>query len=412
MKKLIRQIRSGYRSLKLEAQDQGVVVYSGQEPDTKQAVAIKMLPQLLGNDPQIAARFQDLAQGIRQLNHPNITSIHKVGEESGLPYIVTKALEKGHSLAARLDQPWAVDAAADVVMQTGQALEHAYRKGITHGSLSPDKIVVQDDGRVQIDDFGLAELQRLVGVQANGEGTPYLAPEQAAGEAPDAQSDVYALGTILYNLLAKRNPQVIQGQVQPPSRFNSEVPPAMDAVVIKALASDPQERYPDAKSFMAALGAVTLAPRIKARSSKKGASCPACGAGRQTGRFCRKCGAHLEEPGSILDEPIQITKVEVGHVEVGEGVEIHREVIAQPMSVATGDLPDLFPEPLAMPELDCVSLWPTTINQGEDTGEQDTPEAEVSSIFMPEPLAMPVIDWAEVAPPIPDAPVIEDKKTD
>ena len=412
MKRLVRQIRSGYRSLKLEAQDRGLVVYSGQEPDTKQAVNIKVLPRLLGSDPQIAARFQDLAQGIRQLNHPNITSIHKVGEESGLPYIVTKALEKGHSLAARLDQPWAVDAAADVVMQTGQALEHAYRKGVTHGSLSPEKIVVQDDGRVQINDFGVAELQRLVGAEASEAASPYLAPEQTAGEAPDAQSDVYALGTVLYKLLAKRNPQVIQGQVLPPSRFNSEVPAAMDAVVVKALASDPQERYPDARSFMAALGAATLASTVKPRSSKKGVGCPACGAGRQTGRFCRKCGAHLEQPESILDEPIQITKVEVGHVEVGPGVEIHREVIARPMSVATGDLPDLFPEPLAMPDLDCASLWPTTINQGEDAGEQDTLEADASIIVMPEPLDMPAIDWAEVAPPIPDAPVIEDKKPD
>jgi hypothetical protein len=180
-------------------------------------------------------------------------------------------------------------------------------------------------------------------------------------------------------------------------------------VVVKALASDPEERFPDARSFLAALGAVTLAPTIKARSSRKEIRCPACGAKRQTGRFCRKCGTRLDKPESILDEPIQITKVEVGHVEVGKGVEIHQEVIAQPLAVATGDLGGLFPVPLEMPELDCSSLWPTMTSPGQDTGEQDSLETEASVISMPEPPIMPVIDWAEVAPPMPDVPVIEDE---
>ena len=248
MRGLIRKIGENYKSLRLEVRDEGFVLYSGQDPDTKQAVSIKVLPQLLGGDPQIAARFQDLAQSIRQLNHPNITSIRKVGEESGLPYLVTRALEKGQPLVAKLDQPWAVDAAADIVMQAGQALEHAYRKGVSHGSLSPETIVVDDDGRVQVTDLGLADLQRLVGAQLEESSSPYLAPERAAGEAPDAQSDVYALGAVLYNLLAQRPPQVVRGQVLPPSRFNPETPPAMDAVVLKALASDPEERYPDPRS--------------------------------------------------------------------------------------------------------------------------------------------------------------------
>jgi len=408
MKKLIRQFRAGYSALRLEAQDQGVVVYSGQEPGTKQAVAIKVLPHLLGSDPQIAARFQDLAQGIRQLNHPNITSVHKVGEQSGLPYVVTRALEKGHSLATKIDQPWAVDAAADVVMQAGQALEHAYRKGVTHGALSPDKIVVQDDGRVQVNDLGLAELQRLVGAQIDEPASPYQAPEQAAGEAPDAQGDVYALGAVLYNLLTKQNPKVIQGQVLPPSRFNSEVPPNMDAVVGRALASDPQERYPDTKSFLAALGAVALVPTVKPQPSKSGTHCLECGAGRQTGRYCRKCGAHLKQVESILDEPIQITKIEVGRVEVGKGVEIHPAVISQPMTVATGELSELFPQPLEMPELDSTSLWPVVSKEGQDRADQGPSGDTQAVITMPEPPAMPIIDWAEIAPPMPEVPVVED----
>jgi hypothetical protein len=412
MRGLIRKIGEGYRALKLVAREEGFLLYSGQDPHTKQTVSIKVLPQLLGSDPQIAARFHDLAQAIRQLNHPNITSIRKVGEESGLPYLVTRALEKGQPLAARLDQPWAVDAAADVVMQAGQALEHAYRKGVSHGSLSPDTIVVQDDGRVQVNDFGLAELQGLVGAQVSEGASPYQAPERAPGAAPDAESDMYALGAVLYNLLAKRNPQIVQGQVLPPSRFNPEVPPAVDAVVVKALASDPEDRYPNARSFLAALGAVTLAPMVKPRSKKVSIRCPECGATGQTGRFCRKCGAPLESPESILDEPIQVTKVEVGHVEVGKGVEIHPAVIAQPMTVATGEMDELFPDSLEMPVLDCSSLWPAMGEQGASADDQEAAEGVPPLIAMPEPPPMPVIDWAEVAPAMPEVPVIEDRRTD
>jgi hypothetical protein len=408
----IRKIGEGYKSLKLEVQDDGLVLYSGQDPNSRQKVSIKVLPRVLGSDPQIAERFHDLAQGIRQLNHPNITTVRKVGEEGGLPFLVTRALEKGQPLAAKLDQPWAVDAAADVVMQVGQALEHAYRKGVSHGSLSPEAIVVQDDGRVQVSDLGLAELQRLVGAQVDAGASPYQAPERAAGEAPDAESDVYALGAVLYNLLAKRSPQVVGGQVLPPSRFNPDVLPAMDAVVVKALAQDPEARYPDPRSFLAALGAVSLAPMVRARPPKASTGCPTCGAKRQTGRFCRKCGARLEAPESVLDEPIQVTKVEVGQVEVGKGVEILPAQIAQPMAVASGEVSELFPEPLAMPELDCSSLWPVLGEQGASAEDEDAPAGAPPLIAMPEPSAMPIIDWAEVAPAMPEVPAIEDRGAD
>ncbi|MFC2037919.1 protein kinase [Chloroflexota bacterium] len=404
MRATIRRITAAYKSAKLEGQDEGYVLYSGQDPDSKLPVSIKILPRLLGSDPQIAARFRDLAQTIRQLNHPNIASVRKVGEESGLPYLITRTIEKGHSLAIRLDQPWAVDMAADVVMQAGQALEHAYKKGIVHGSLSPEKIVVEDNGRVMVTDFGLEELRNLLGAQVKEATSPYAAPERAAGEAADSRADVYSLAAILYSMLAKRDPQVVQGQVLPPSRFNPDVPPTMDAVVVKALAPDPADRYPNVRAFLAALGSVTLAPMVKKRPpAATHVHCPRCGAGAQTGRFCRRCGTPLERQEaadrsalehSKLDEPIQITKVEVGHVPVGRGVEVHKTIIAHPMSVATGDLSDQFPEPLEMPSLETSDLWPTM-------GDQPL-------TAMPEPPPMPVIDWAEIAPPMPEVPTIED----
>ena len=436
MRDMIRQIVSTYQSLKLEGQGDGYVLFVGKEPDSKQPVTIKVLGRTLSKDPQIAARFRALSQTIRQLNHPNIAAIRDVGEKAGLPYLVTRTIERAKPLTDRLNQPWAVDKAADLTMQVGQALEHAYNKGLVHGSLSPDKVAVQPDGKVAVSDFGLAQLLDLAGVQLKQAASPYTAPERLAGQAPDPRSDVFSLAAILYTLLAHRSPQVVQGQVLAPSRFNADVPPAMDNLVVKALAPDPAERYPDVKSFLAALGAVTLAPVVaKTKPAARGLRCPRCGTENQTGRFCRVCGARLPEPEAVsptlpaawprsplaaaqeaaprtateaaprtateaavpplsrASEPIQITTIDVGTVEVGKGIEIEQMVIATPIEVATGELASMFPEPLAMPQVDISSLAPV---------------ADQALISMPEPPPMPVIDWAEIAPAMPEVPTIED----
>lgn len=401
MRDLIRQIIENYKSLKLVGQHEGYVLFSGQTPDTRQQVWIKVLPRLLGSDPQIAERFRRLANAIRQLNHPNIAATQEVSDKAGLPYLVTRAIERAQPLADRLDRPWAVDAAADLVMQVGQALEYACNKGVLHGSLTPDNILVQEDGRVAVTDLGLAELLDLVGVRLKGTASPYLAPERATGGPANPRADVYSLAAIAYSLLTKRGPLVIKGQVQPPSRFNPAVSPAMDNVLLKALAQDPAQRYPDVKSFLAALGAITLAPAIKRkRPPAPSGRCPRCGAENQSGRFCRKCGVRLEEPGagapparSKLDEPIQITTVEVGRIEMGKGVEVHPTVIARPVSVTSGDLEVQFPEPLPMPHLDPAALW--------------TEVSSAACLSMPEPPPLPTVDWSEIVPPMPAVPSVE-----
>ena len=405
MRDMVRQTVEGYKSLKLEAQEEGTIVFSGQEPDTKRPVLIKILTQLLDEDPKISERFRGLSRAIRQLNHPNIASVRAVGENAGLPYVVTRAIEKAQPLADKLNMPWAVDSAADLAVQVGQALEHAYRKGIVHGSLSPENVVVADSGKVLVSDFGLAQLRELSSTHLKQAATPYLAPERLAGKPADARADVYSLATILYGLLAKRTPQTVRGQVLPPSRFNPDVPEAMDQVITKALSPDPNDRYPDVKTFLAALGSIALVPRqVPTQAAASAGTCSRCGATRQTGRFCRKCGAKLEKEAkpplqppsssSILDEPIQVTKVEVGKVKTGKGPEIKKISILQPLSVTSGEVAAQFPDPLEMPELGSQDLWEVVMSD--------------SLITMPDALEMPVIDWAEAAPSMPDVPVFED----
>ncbi|HFD40302.1 MAG TPA: hypothetical protein ENJ31_10725, partial [Anaerolineae bacterium] len=358
-------------------------------------------------DPQIARRFEGLAQAIRQLNHPNIAAVQQIGEKAGLPYIVTRILEKAQPLVARLDQPWAVDAAADVVMQVGQALDHAYRQGVVHGNLTPDNILVADDGQVQVTDIGLEELADLVGGHALDAASPFLAPERRAGQPAAAPADVYSLAAILYALLAHRPPQVKDGALIPPSRFNADVPQKMDRVIVKALSPDPADRYADVGAFLTALGVGQLKAQPPAAvTPARGRRCPRCGAEGQTGRFCRKCGFRLPEPEqtppsagrSRLDEPIQITKISVGHIEVGAGVEMQPTPIARPRMVAGGEASAGFPEPLEMPHVDPADLW---------AGMSDA-----ANFAMPEPPPMPTIEWAEGAISMPEPLVFEETRLD
>ena len=413
MRDLVRQIVEGYRSVKLQGQEEGYVVFSGQEPDTNQAVSIKVLPRLLAREPEAARRFEALSRALRQLNHPNIVSVRQVGARAGMPFVVTRAVDKGQNLATTLDRPWSVDAAADLVMQAGKALEHAFNKGVVHGTLTPKSIVVEDKGRVLVGDFGLSELMEMVGARVQGESSPFVAPERAAGKAATPRTDVYSLAAILYQLLAGRPPQAVKGEVLPPSRFNRDVPAGLDPILVRALAPNPVERFPDVKAFLVALGAVSLASKVReapqAAPETAGRTCARCGTPNQTGRFCRKCGAQLPQsaaraperqqpplPRSKLDEPIQITRIEVGYVEVGKGVELRETVIAQPMPVATNSISADFPAPLPMPQLKVTA-------SGLFAADVDQPP-----ITMPEPPPMPVIDWAEIAPPMPEVPTIED----
>ena len=188
-------------------------------------MAIKVLPGAFARDPERLRRFETEARAIATLDHPNILSIHDIGQHEGAPYLVSECLE-GHSLRQELTGgALPLRRAVEYGTQIAQGLAAAHDKGIIHRDLKPENVFVTQDGRVKILDFGLAKLVKPEGAPDEGAtleaavqptslgvvlGTVgYMSPEQVRGEAADARSDIFALGTILYEMLSGERAQKV-----------------------------------------------------------------------------------------------------------------------------------------------------------------------------------------------------------
>jgi serine/threonine protein kinase len=193
-------------------------VYRARDPKLNREVAIKVLPDALAADPAALARFEREAQAVAALSHPNILAIHDFGVERGTPYAVMELLE-GQTLR-EVAGGGAVPPrkAVAYALQMAAGLGAAHARGITHRDLKPENVFVTRDGQVKILDFGLAKQRpaasasasvALTGQAATGAGTVlgtvgYMAPEQVRGQEVDARADIFALGAVLYELLAGR----------------------------------------------------------------------------------------------------------------------------------------------------------------------------------------------------------------
>ena len=232
-------------------------------------VALKVLFPEFATDPSFVERFRREAQAAANLSHPNIVSVYDWGEEGGTYYIVMEYVE-GRSLAQILrdEGPLLPDRAADVTTDIASALGFAHRHGVIHRDVKPGNVLISPLGQVKVTDFGIA---RAVSTQENltqtgtvmGTAT-YFSPEQARGESVDPRSDVYSLGVVLYELLAGAPPfkgdnpvSVAYKHVQEqPDRLrsrNPQIPVALEAVAMKALAKNPANRYASAEDFAADL---------------------------------------------------------------------------------------------------------------------------------------------------------------
>lgn len=246
------------------------VVYRGFDPDIRRLVALKTIRRQLGeggNAAESAARFRNEAQAAGRLLHPGIVGVYDFGDDGRIAYIAMEYVE-GRTLSYYLAnrQRFAEADIAGLIGQVLDALQHAHEHGVWHRDIKPSNVMITPQGRAKIADFGIARTENSGLTMANSVlGTPmYMAPEQFTGRPIDHRIDLYATGVLLYQLVAGRppfvgSPEVLMYKVvndMPPAPSNLEVgghTAMFDAVVAKALAKDPAQRYTGAQAFRQAL---------------------------------------------------------------------------------------------------------------------------------------------------------------
>jgi serine/threonine-protein kinase len=238
-------------------------------------VAVKFLHEHLARDPGFVERFRREALSAARLTHPNIVNVFDTGELDGVPYIVME-LFTGGDLSDLLERhgPLEPDEAVDLGMQVLAALRTAHGEGVVHRDVKPGNILVQTgpETRVKVADFGIAKAAYLSGDEVTSTGrvlgsVPYLSPEQVQGEPVDARSDLYALGVVLYEALTGRRPFEGDNDIAtamlrvttdplPPRAVRPGISRPLEAVVQRAMARRPDDRYASADEMAAALGRI------------------------------------------------------------------------------------------------------------------------------------------------------------
>ena len=338
-------------------------VYRARDARLDRDVAIKILPASLSRDPERLRRFQQEAQAVAALNHPNILAIHDFGEHDGSPYIVTELLE-GETLRGRMGAG-AIPArkATEVAWQVARGLAAAHAKGIVHRDLKPENIFVTRDGRVKILDFGLAKLvpermtpdaatlptQTEPGVVMGTVG--YMSPEQVKGQVADHCSDLFSFGAVLYEMTTGKQAfggttsaiifHAILGEApSSPARLNSQCPPELERIINKALEKNRDLRYQSASDIRADLkrlkrdmesgGAATIAlvppTATRLRGPWRAAAITLAGAVVLTVAII---GYWLSRPPRALGAPRALAVVEIENMSGDESLDWLRSGVAE-----------------------------------------------------------------------------------
>jgi eukaryotic-like serine/threonine-protein kinase len=240
-------------------------VWLAEDAHLQRQVALKVLHSRFAQDREFVERFRREAESAAGLHHPNVVAVFDRGEVDGTYYIAMQHLE-GRSLKQLIDLGLTPEQSVYLIRQVLEGARFAHRHGVVHRDLKPQNVIVDDEGKAVVTDFGIAragvsEITQTGSVM----GTPhYLSPEQAQGEEVTPVSDLYSIGVILYEALAGRVPfegesavavamkQVSQAP-QRPSSINPDVSPALDSVVMRALEKSPGDRFQSADAFIAAL---------------------------------------------------------------------------------------------------------------------------------------------------------------
>jgi non-specific serine/threonine protein kinase len=250
-------------------------VYLARDPRLDRAVALKILPPDLAFDADRLTRFTREARAASALSHPNVATIHDIGEHDSVRFIVMEYVE-GQTLAEKIaGGPIATTEILDIGSQVADALDAAHAKGITHRDIKPANLMLTPRGQVKVLDFGIAKTGRNEPLTANGQLTtdagtavgivigslPYMSPEQVLGRELDQRSDLFSLGVALYEMATGRLPfagatptetmdRILHLQAEPVRRINHDIPVEFERVIVKCLEKDVARRYESAREVL------------------------------------------------------------------------------------------------------------------------------------------------------------------
>jgi serine/threonine protein kinase len=342
---IMREIVSRYRSPRYRGKDGPFERFQGRDLTRELDVAISVLPRLLTLTPEQRQQLENLSRTILHLEHPRIVRALQVAQQEGMPYLVSALVKNAKTLAGQLsDKPMSLEQAGALIARVGSAIEYAGQQQLAHGALTPDQILIGEDGEPMVTGFGLSVLATLAGAGYADVNNPYLAPEtRLADQPPTSRSDVYSLAAILYRLITGRPPDADPARIARPDMINPAIPPAVADVAMQALAADAQQRYQSADDFVLALRSAIRSPHIHGQGPAAQAVAPA-------------------------PQPAEQAAAPAGQAAIPE--------------------PLPFPEPLPMPRIDLSAIVDATRLADAML------EAASQAVQMPEPLPMPTADVA------------------
>ncbi len=252
-------------------------IYKAVQKSLNRTVAIKVLSPQMGRSDEFSRRFEIEAKAISLLQHQNIVSIFEFGEEQGMKYFAMQFVD-GEDLSRRLFQkkPAPVSEIIDFSKQICRGLRYAHSKDVIHRDIKPQNVLIDKNDVCRLSDFGIAKIYAETNITMTGVavGTPeYMSPEQAEGDILDAQTDIYSLGIVIYEMLTKRPPftgnnpvAIAYKQVHelpiPPSAIRKDTPKRLELIVLKALKKNRMERYKTVEALLKDLDTVDVNEQV------------------------------------------------------------------------------------------------------------------------------------------------------